>query len=307
MNIVDTNLEEYLLHCRCEKRLDTKTLRAYRCDLEQLAKWLGKKPRFDRELARAYLAHLNSRFAPSTAKRKVASAKAFFSWCEGEGAVGESPFRRLKVSIREPRRLPRTIPRADLRALVATLETETDADRGAQAASPERLTRLRNAAIAEVLIATGIRISELCGLDRDDYDRTRKTLRVMGKGSKERVIQIGCTETQRAIERYIDAAEKAMGGSGGALFLNRFGTRLSARAARSAVTDICCRAGVRAHVTPHMFRHTFATMLLEQDVDIRYIQQILGHSSLRTTEIYTHVTSRKLEEILTTKNPRTHA
>lgn len=131
----------------------------------------------------------------------------------------------------------------------------------------------------------------------------------MGKGSKERMIQIESRSTLSAFASYIAAlhmflSEVGASVAGGPLFVNRFGNRLSEQSARNAVNRLVAETGVALHVTPHMFRHTFATMLLEDDVDIRYIQSLLGHSSIKTTEIYTHVSSNKLREIMRHKNPR---
>lgn len=311
MNTISIHLDTYLSHCTLEKRLDTKTTRAYRCDLTQCADWLHSRGfKLSRESLKIYLAYLNSQYSPATTKRKIASIKAFCTWCEEESLEPSNPFRGLKIKMREPRKLPRTIKLDNLRAIANTASKQVTQYDEKDVSLQERELTLRNEAIVELLIATGIRISELCGLNVNSYDQSYKTLRIMGKGSRERVISIGAKRTQVALERYLNTrgtdndVNWQETDSDQPLFLNRFGKRLSTQAARNIIKKLAKTSRITERITPHMFRHTFATLLLEQDVDIRYIQKILGHSSLRTTEIYTHVTSTKLEEILSAKNPR---
>lgn len=344
MTVVQTTgeqlLETYLDHCRCEKRLDKKTVKAYRCDVGQFLTWLvicekGDWHNVEKSDLSAFISHLNAHFAPSSAKRKIASMRAFYAYCEDEELVPVTPFRGLKISIREPKRLPRTIPLADLNSMfraayaddggVATEESRranrlskskfgelTQSNTSNAAVSYQAFRRARLRAVIEVLIATGIRVSELCSLDDSDFDSLAKTLLVFGKGSKERVIQIedDCTlvaiasyqECRNAWRTYL-AGEPAIAPKDSPLFVSRFNRRLTEQSARSMIASLA-KSAAAAHVTPHMFRHTFATLLLEEDVDIRYIQRLLGHSSIKTTEIYTHVTNTKLRTILKDHNPR---
>ncbi len=296
-----TLIDDYLGKCERERRLDSKTIRAYRCDLEQFFEWVMQQGRelFSRETLRAYLAHLNARYAPASVRRKMAALRAFMSWAVDEGAIEQSPFEGLKVKLREPKRLPRTILLADLNLLF-------DHIYGSEAAqASDAFSLARDRAIIEILIATGVRVSELCTLNVSSVDMTGKLVRVAGKGSKERSIQIETPQTVSAIEEYLRMRmAKAKAVSKDALFLNRLGTRMSDRAVREMINRRARKAGLSMHVTPHMFRHTFATLLLEGDVDIRYIQRLLGHSSISTTEIYAHVTSAKLREIMRESNPR---
>lgn len=322
----DTNptLDAYLFHCRCEKRLDAKTLKAYRCDLEQFETWLASRQGAVISVGKsdlaAYLGYLNAHFAPSSAKRKIASLRAFYTYCEAEELVSASPFHKFKVSIREPKRLPRTIPLADLNGIFHELySSELDVSGGAPEKDAPDTTNLtyrpfclaRDRAIIEVLLATGLRVSELCGLDDQDFDQTAKTLLIFGKGAKERVIQVENESTLEALANYLISRDawrsekpREAPGSSSPLFVNRFNQRLAEQSVRALISKHANRADASTHITPHMFRHTFATLLLEEDVDIRYIQRLLGHSSIKTTEIYTHVTSVKLREILKEHNPR---
>lgn len=295
-------IAEYLVHCERIRRLNAKTIKAYRCDLLQFSAWLHESGmQYGERAILGYLAFMSESYAPSSAKRKVASLRAFSSHLYSRDRAND-PFSLIEVRIREPKRLPRTIPLVDLERIVGVAFEATG--------EPIGYLRIRNRMIVELLIATGIRISELCSLDERDFDAGSRSLLIMGKGSKERVVQIESSSTLSAFSFYFEALrafrlDRGVGGvDAEALFVNRFGARLTEQSARNAVSRLASEVGVQLHVTPHMFRHTFATMLLEGDVDIRYIQALLGHSSVKTTEIYTHVSSAKLREIMKRKNPR---
>lgn len=307
MLITEETVTEYLTYCERERRLDAKTVRAYRCDLRQFMRWLASGS-FGRTEVRGYVAHMGERLAASSARRKVASIRAYAHHREVECGE-ESPFRTLTVSIREPRRLPRTVPVADLRRMLSTSAREAR-EEGNTAYDSFRAAR--DLAALELLIATGVRVSELCALDVADVDLSGRVLRIWGKGSKERVVQLECPETLRALRLYLSRRRAWLAGLEGndrlddqePLLVTRFGTRMSDQSARAAVDRAARRAQASRHVTPHMLRHTFATLLLEDDVDIRYIQALLGHSSIKTTEIYTHVAAAKQRDILKKHNPR---
>lgn len=303
----DGQIEDYLTRCEKERRLSEKSVRAYRTDLVQYRDWykefdLRCGP-FSREAIRAYLVFLNEGYAPASTKRKLAALRAFMSFVRDEGAIEASPFDGLRLRLREPKRLPRTVPLSVMKMLFCHMAGAGESKPGG---SETQVARDR--AVLEVLIATGMRVSELCSLDVGDVDMEGKSIRMVGKGSKERIVQIEDWRTLDALREHLQLRGSHMKDGGGAedgpLFLNRSGSRVSDRAVRDIVRRRCEEAGVTTRVTPHMFRHTFATWLLEEGVDIRYIQRLLGHSSLRTTEIYTHVASAKLREILRSSNPR---
>ncbi len=300
MQIDESSIEDYLTYCAAEKRLEQKTIRAYRCDLTQFMEWVDAEPRqFDRDSVKRYLVVLNAKHKPKTVKRKMASLKAYVSYRIYEAGEKVDPFAGLRLSFREPKMLPKTIPFSTLKCMLEEPLPKHD------------LWRLRDRSIIELLVATGIRISELCGLNRDDCDLVGRAVRVFGKGSKERVIQLESIETIDAISCYLgclrkwEAEREGMdGASGSPLFVNRFGKRLSDQSARAIVERLATSVDAPFHVTPHMFRHTFATMLLEEGVDLRYIQNLLGHSSIKTTEIYTHVAEARQRELMRAHNPR---
>lgn len=164
-------------------------------------------------------------------------------------------------------------------------------------------TCLRDIAVLELLFATGMRISELCSIKPDCINLEDGTIKIYGKGAKERILQIGNTDVLAAVREYGEAFSNTIGSSN-CFFVNRLGHQLSDQSIRNMINQYADLAGIGQHITPHMFRHSFATLLLEEDVDIRYIQQLLGHSSITTTQIYTHVTLNKQRDILTTKHPR---
>lgn len=297
---IKEQIEQYLVFCGEEKRLSDKTLRAYRSDLEQYGRWSeGKSNPYSQESVHAYMAYLNRQYAPTSAKRKMAAIHAFMLYLYDYGDITINPFDGFRIRIREPKRLPRIVPADELSRLFRHL-------RGAGSCAPSGNGFLvtRDLAVIELLIATGLRVSELCSLDVGCLDLDGHSLRVLGKGDKERVIHLENEKTLNAIRDYLKCRGEVVSGKMPALFLNRFGNRVSDHAIRDMLQRRGQEAGLSRHVTPHMFRHTFATLLLENDIDIRYIQHLLGHSSLRTTEIYTHVTSAKLRKILRENNPR---
>ena len=290
----ESEVDAFLAHCESERRLDAKTVRAYRGDLRQLLDWASANAvdGLDRVAVKAYLAFLNERYAPSSAKRKVASLRALLNYLEEEGLIASSPMTGMKVSIQEPRRLPRTVPMADLCAIY-------DFDDGSVAA--------RDEAILEMFIATGMRVSELCALDVIDCDLQSRSVRIFGKGSKERVVQLESEPAIRALKRYLSEREASCGKAGSepsALFVNKHCSRMSDRAVREVVSRRAREVDASVAVTPHMLRHSFASLLLEDDVDIRYIQRLLGHSSIKTTEIYTYVSEAKQRDVMRKHNPR---
>jgi integrase/recombinase XerD len=166
------------------------------------------------------------------------------------------------------------------------------------------LESLRNIVVIELLFATGARVSEIANLYEENIDFLSGTLKIKGKGNKERIIQICHKETLKILKEYNKCFKSRITNSGGYFLVNRLGNKLSDQSIRGVVKGFSNEAKIQKHVTPHVFRHTLATLLLEKDVDIKYIQSILGHSSITTTQIYTHVNREKQKQILTIKHPR---
>ena len=290
-------LNAYLIYCEKLKNLDFKTLKAYRIDLNQFFDFSdGRKLQFDKEAISCYIETLHDKFKPKTVKRKIASLKAFSSYCENEGYLNTNPFHVMKLKYKEPLILPKTISSNDVQAILKTAYDEQCKATAQYAKSQCN----RDVVVLELLFATGMRVSELCSLKNADVNLSARFIRIMGKGAKERIIQLTNDEVVTSLIEY----QKQDTTPDEFFLINRGGHRLSEQSVRQIINKYVKKADLKIHVTPHMFRHTFATLLLEEDVDIRYIQKILGHSSIVTTQIYTHVSTRQQRLILEIKHPR---
>lgn len=296
MAILTDQISKYLQVCEFEKKLSADTLKAYRIDLAQFSDF-AQEANVDKMLLGQYAAYLNRTFAPRSVKRKLASIRAFYSMLEEQEVIEESPFRRFRLHIVYPKELPRAIPTGIVETLLR------DAYR--QYKDSRNRWMLRDILVLELLFGTGMRVSELCKLTPDTFLLESSGLRLLvhGKGRKERVLQIATPELILLAERYLqefaDSIERE-----GAILINRRRKPLSTQGVRQILQKHMDTATVRGHITPHMFRHTFATALLDAGVDIRYIQSLLGHSSIATTEIYTHVATGQQSMILAQRHPR---
>lgn len=300
MNTLNNYIAEYIEYCEYRKRLDVKTLKAYKIDLTQYKDFCHfLSDCFDKTAVDTFITSLHKKYKPKTVKRKIASLKAFFHYLEYQELLNENPFTKLDVHFREAKLLPKTIPFHSIQAFLSTLYAQKE-----QAETEYQLhCCIRDIAVVELLFATGMRISELCSLKPCDIDLESNNILIYGKGAKERIMQLGNQEVIAALSLYQETFQKDMEVCG-YFFVNRLQHRLSDQSVRLMINRYAELSGISQHITPHMFRHSFATLLLEQDVDIRYIQRMLGHSSISTTEIYTHVSSTKQKDILIHKHPR---
>ena len=255
---------------------------------------------FSKENIQNYIAWLHDDYAVRSVKRKIASLKAFFAYLSFEEVLSDNPFSHMRIKMREPSLLPRTIPLTTIDQLLTHIYSLQPCH--SKSAYTHRVL-MRDVAILELLFATGMRISELCSLHTDDIDLIEGSVNIYGKGAKERLIQISNQNVLIALRNYVGCWNDEIQTSNH-FFLNRLGNPLSDQSVRYMIQKYCGQAGISLHITPHMFRHSFATFLLEEDVDLRYIQHLLGHSSITTTQIYTHVTLKKQRDILTYKHPR---
>ena len=301
MNDLQTHIKNYLEYCNLQKRLDEKTLKAYKIDLRQFLEKviITEIQEITPNILEEYIASLHQLYKPKTVKRKIASLKAFFHYLEYRDIIDKNPFNKIQVRFREPTILPKTIP---LQTVETFLSTIYDYQGNAKTAYQKR-NAIRDAAVIELLFATGIRISELCTLTINDVNLSDGTILIYGKGDKERRIQIGNETVIHVLEKYQNNFDSEIQ-SCNHFFVNQSGNPLTDQAVRRMINKYTSLASIQLHITPHMFRHTFATSLLEADVDIRYIQEMLGHSSINITEIYTHVAVAKQRDILATKHPR---
>ncbi len=294
-------IENYLIHCQNQKRLDPKTLKAYRIDLKQFSSQASVLDVCDitPDFLEEFIATLHLTYKPKTVKRKIASMKALFHYMEYKNFTEHNPFNKIHVKFREPSVLPKTIPLHTIEIFLSTMYKQLET----QKTLYQKRNALRDIAVIELLFATGMRISELCSLQPEQINLDERTILIYGKGAKERRIQIGNDDVHAILERYYHAFEKEIINCN-YFFVNQQGKPLSDQAVRRMIRKYSSLASINLHITPHMFRHTFATSLLEADVDIRYIQEMLGHSSINITQIYTHVSMAKQLDILTTKHPR---
>lgn len=285
----------YIEDCKHEKNLSPDTIKAYRIDLQQFSVFAGDTLA-NKERLSDYIKYLNQQFAPRTVKRKLASVRAFYHELYINEILPENPFDRLNVKIQAPKQLPRTIPKRLIEQLLQNAY---------QAYDPRCRETLRDIVVLELLFSTGLRVSELCSLSRDTFVLCDDCLSLLicGKGRKERTLQLKTPELLRLMQVYYDEYSKEIQSQGAVLF-NRSGNRLSPQSVRGIINRHMKYVDAGFHATPHMFRHTFATSLLEEGVDIRYIQSLLGHSSISTTQIYTHVANQQQTIILAEKHPR---
>lgn len=314
-------LEEFCEHLRLERGRSEHTVRAYRREAMSLLEHLREIERIaleelDVTALRSWLgARSETGASASTLARSAAAARTFTTWLAAGGRIPHDVGGRLRAP-RRGRHLPTVLTGDQAGALLDGLG---DADGTAQ--SPSRMTaeapeprqqavRLRDAAILELLYSSGLRVSELVALDRSGIDRGGRTVRVRGKGDKERIVPVGVPALD-AVERWetegrpvlLEAAGNP-GGVGDALFLGVRGGRLGDRAVRTLVDRSAAAAGISRHISPHTLRHSAATHLVEGGADLRSVQDYLGHSSLATTQIYTHVSAERLRRTVDQAHPR---
>ena len=296
-------IDNFINYLQVEKNASAHTLESYQNDLFQglefFAELLEKSETglqpgdIDYPAVRAYLAALNKKgLARPTINRKLAAWRSFYRFLSREGTAPANPWARTS-HLRAKKRLPSFLFEDDCRQLV-------------EAPAGENALDLRNRALLETIYAAGVRVGELARLDLDDLDLPGRQLRVLGKGKKERLAPIGIP-ARDALQLYLDRGRPvlaAKGNPGRALFLNCFGNRLSVRGVQKIIAGYACLSGLGRRVSPHMFRHSFATHLLDRGADIRAVQELLGHARLSTTQIYTHVTRERLKQVYRKSHPR---
>lgn len=301
MNNYNKIINDYLDYCLNQKRLNPQTIRAYSTDLKQFENNIASMEPSDvtAEILEMYVRSLHLKFKPRTVKRKIASIKAFFQYLDHHKIISSNPWTHIQSKFREPATLPRIIPLDVVQKILISVYKQITDGKTAY----RRRNAIRDAAICELLFATGIRIFELCNLTPRDVDLHEDTIFIHGKGNKERILQIGNNQVHNALIEYKETYANEIILSG-YFFVNQKGHPFSDQSVRRMLNYYTDLIGIEQHITPHMWRHTFATSLLEADVDIRYIQKMLGHSSIHTTEIYTHVSMSKQKQILCNKHPR---
>ena len=297
-------LRTYLDHLTVERGLAANTLTSYRRDLRRYLEHLAgagvtSLDGVTEATVTGFLTGLREggadhpALSATSAARTLVAVRGFHKFCLGDGLATADPAAGVKPPT-PAKRLPKALPLADVEAILEAAGAE------------ETVLAKRDRALLEVLYGTGARISEAVGLDVDDVDLTDRTVLLRGKGSKERLVPFG-TYAAQAVEAYLVRARPELVSAttpGGALFLNSRGGRLSRQSAWAVLTRAAERAGVTRDVSPHTLRHSFATHLLDGGADVRVVQELLGHASVTTTQIYTLVTVDNLREVFATAHPR---
>ena len=271
-----------------EKNYSSHTILNYRIDLEEFVKFLD---RTSVEAVvyvdlRRFLAQLKARrLKPRSLARKLSSLRSFFKFLQREKIIHTNPA-KLLVTPKLDKPLPHFMSEEETVQLIESPQSG-------------KINSPRDKAILEILYSTGIRVSELVGLNVDDVDFIGNIIKVMGKGKKERIVPIG-NQALSALKEYLDRRQV----DNKFIFVNKNGTRLSDRSVRNIINKYILEQAMAQHVTPHMFRHSFATHLLNHGADLRSVQELLGHVNLSTTQIYTHLTTEKLKKVYDQAHPR---
>lgn len=303
MNIALPNaVTSFLTSCQYERKLSRHTCKAYALDLRSFALFLAVRipelliSQITRADVSEFLKSLDGR-KPRTIRRKLATLKSFFSYLERESQISESPVRLVRLKVRVGRQLPKLISLESIKFLLISIRKEAK-----RAVTPERQREcFRDIGILEILFLSGMRVGELSNLKVRSLDLRNGTILIRGKGNRERIIPLCSKPVNVAISRHLRI--NGYKDSDSFLFLNRRGRRLSEQSIRSLLRRYTQDAGL-GKVTPHMIRHTVASLLLGRGADLRNIQILLGHSSITTTTIYTHVNDSRQREVLTALHPR---
>ena len=299
---LERSIEAYLTFLAVERALATATIRAYRSDLEDFAAARGTTSSWSDgpEAALGYLAARTRRgrrvdpgLAPTSLRRRAAAIRGFYRFAFGEGLIGTDVAAHLDLP-RMPRLLPETLTRDETERLLGRPPADALLDR----------------ALLELLYAAGLRISEALRLDLEDVSLDGAFVRVIGKGDRERLVPVGEVALD-ALRAWLDGPRRALVAAhhvapvrGGPLFLGRSGRRLARQQAWAIVKRAAASAGLSGRVSPHTLRHSFATHLLEGGADLRIVQELLGHASISTTQLYTHVTGERIREVYARAHPR---
>ncbi len=305
--------KRFLMHCETEKKLSPLTIRAYRGDLDCFAGEVGMN-RDLQDFSEAWIEDaVHSWFATSTlkaatVKRRVACIKAFVRWLFRRKLISFNPLERLHLEIRLPKRLPRNLQTGEIRKLVA-IKPESIVGKSSKMADlvPTRREwdRLTARLAIEVMTLTGVRVGELVKIELPDMDHALQQIRVLGKGNRERHVSFPDLVTMERLQTYRGYATARFGSQDQvALFLNGLGRPANEQYIRRIVRVFAEVADLDRRITPHMLRHTAATQLLEAGLDIRFVQKLLGHASITTTEIYTHVADHALRVEISRANVR---
>lgn len=291
--------EECLSVMKSTKNISKYSSLAYSSDLNDFIKFCGGE--IDNDILVKYVSHLSQdrHLCDTTISRKLITLKMFFEYLYSKNLIEQNYYQNCHFKFRKERRLPKTLSKTETAELLKT----ATAERNSAKSNPEVLRTARNLALIDVLISTGIRIGEVSAISLDDIIESEKTLLIHGKGRKQRLIYISCDETWNNLNKWLNI-RKEMNISTDKLFVNRSGNQLGIHGIEYIYKRIKENAGINQSSTPHYLRHTFATNLLSNGADLRSVQELLGHSSVAITEIYTEITTQRKKEVLDKYNFR---
>ena len=308
MKELSRDARTFLDHCKYEKGLNEKTIKAYSIDLHQFHAFLKKEKfkksirKLDKETARRFVHSLAVIYETRSTKRKIATVKAFYNYLEFDELIPFNPFRNLRLRFKPPRTLPKIIPPQSIQKLLQELYRRKKRFRKKDRHLAAYFALVRDIAVIELLFATGIRVTELSFLRVQDVNLDIGSVKVHGKGSRDRLVPVCHPDSLRIVAEYRNL--RSFHEEEDLFFINRLGQRYSEQSIRFMLTRYGREIGLAEKLKPHMFRHTLATLLLENGVDTRFIQTILGHSSILTTQIYVSVTAAHQRTVLNRKHPR---
>ena len=325
MNELEVYTKKFLNYCKNQRRLSQDTVKAYGFDLKLFNEFIStlRPPVTDqlkvsKQILQQYVNYLNENFAVKTVRRRIASIRSYYNYLEAEEIITENPFDKFHLNIKEPFRVPKTMSLNEIGRILeavygespslfpvlSKMESRTKENKRIEVnPNSAEFLWIRDVAIIELLFAGGFRVSELCKLEFGDISPDLMAIRINGKGNKERTIYLENIEVINALNRYLTIRE-AVEVDTTTVLISKFCKPMSTQAVRNLVEKYTALAGIQKKITPHIFRHSFASLLLEEGVDIKYIQDFLGHSSISTTQIYLHTTSNQKKKIMSTKHPR---
>ncbi|MEW5821363.1 MAG: site-specific tyrosine recombinase XerD [Cyanobacteriota bacterium] len=293
------HINDFLLFLEVEKNLSNYTITAYKNDINQFLQWKQTENPAEfifNEDIKLFLDYLSENYKKNSASRKIATLKTFFKFLNREKLIVLNPSKDIRAPKKE-RQLPAFLDKNEINSILNT--PDISLPKG-----------LRDRAILEVLFATGLRVSELCSLNFSNINLEENEITVLGKGSKERIVLIS-NKAKRFLTKYIDLAydnlcknETLKNKSSSPLFINNNGFRLSTKSIDRIVKEYAQKANITKNISPHTFRHSFATHLLNNGADLRVVQELLGHSSISNTQIYTHINSERLQQVYNKTHPR---
>ena len=314
--------ERYLRYCTTQRGLSKNTVRNYGFDLTFFMKFLKERNHpmdctaVTRHLLEDYLESMTDKYKVKTLRRKLACIRSFYTYLEDQELIEENPFHKFKLKLKEGYRKPKSMTMTEMDRFLKVAYDDELAEKvypliqkikeGKMEhldSMPLEFTWCRDVTIMELLFATGLRVSELCNIRFEDYNEEDDSFHIIGKGDKERFVYVETQQAQKIFSDYL-ILRKAIGIDLPNIFVTKMRTPMRTQGVRNIVSKYAKLSGINKNITPHVFRHSFATLLIESGVDIKYIQDFLGHSTIATTQIYLHISDEQKKKVLAAKHPR---